>query len=391
MEGTKREYTLGIWALALGYFLSYIPYSGLSKAVTSGLLSDGHPIPGAEVLPSATMSTAATILFFVTVMGWWRYGRKRQRFGLNLPYPRRQTITSGIGFAVVIITTTLAYSFSGVSIILALVLMRAGVLIMSPIIDRVFQRRVRWFSWAGLILSLTALAVAFSDIHGYRLSFAALLNLAAYLTGHALRIPSMTQIAKTGEKEVALSYFVEEQAVAMPLIVLVPAALAVVGQGEVANQLRLGFTHIFSAAFSPFGWVIGLFYAALGIFLSFIYLDRRENTFCMPLFSCSSLLSGIVASYGLMWWAHGPAPSRIQTSSAFLLTTALLVMSPLHHLPLYIRQLKDAIVERRLVLLTIVKDDSESIPDVAGARTLNFITINLDAVRDIWRKVAPTR
>ena len=287
------------------------------------------------------------------------------------PYPRRQTITSGIGFAVIIITTTLAYSFSGVSIILALVLMRAGVLIMSPMIDRVFQRRVRWFSWAGLILSLTALVVAFSDIHGYRLSLAALLNLAAYLTGHALRIPSMTQLAKTGEKEVALSYFVEEQAVAMPLIVLVPAALAVVGQGEVANQLRLGFTHIFSAAFSPSGWVIGLFYAALGIFLSFIYLDRRENTFCMPSFSCSSLLSGIVASYILTWWLHAPYPSGIQMSSACLIMAALFVLSPLHRLPMYIRQLRAALGERRLVLVDFVKPASGRIAacgPTAGAK-----------------------
>src|SRR5271169_5728828 len=388
MEGTKREYTLGIWALALGYFLSYIPYSGLSKAVTSGLLSEVHPIPGPEVLPSATISTATTILFFMTVMGWWQYGRKRQRFGLNVLFPRRQTITSGIGFAVIVLTTTLAYSFSGVSIILALVLMRAGVLIMSPIIDRIFQRRVRWFSWAGLLLSLTALVISFSDIHGYRLSLAALLNLAAYLTGHALRIPSMTKVAKTGQKDVALGYFVEEQAVAMSILILAPVVLAVIGQGEVANQLRFGFAHLFDPSFSPFGWAIGFFYAALGIFLSFIYLDRRENTFCMPLFACSSLLSGIVASYILMWWAHGPAPSRIQISSAFVLTTALLVMSPLHHLPLYIKQLRDAIAEKRLVLLTIVKDGRGSTPDAPHRRRLNFITINLDAVRDILRKVA---
>ena len=388
MAGTKREYSLGIWALTLGYFLSYIPYSALSKAVTSGLLTKGHPVPGPEVLPFAAMSTAITILFFITVMGWWHYGRKRRLLGLSVLFPRRQTITSGIGFAVIILTTTLAYSFSGVSIILALVLMRAGVLIMSPIIDRIFHRRVRWFSWAGLILSLMALVISFSDIHGYRLSLAALLNLAAYLTGHALRIPSMTKVAKTGQKDVALGYFVEEQATAMSILILAPVALAVIGQGEVANQLRVGFAHLFDASFSAFGWAIGFFYAALGIFLSFIYLDRRENTFCMPLFACSSLLSGIVASYILMWWAHGPAPSRIQISSAFVLTTALLVMSPLHHLPLYIKQLRDAIAEKRLVLLTIVKDGGASIPDAPHRRTLNFITINLDAVRDIWRKVA---
>src|SRR6266700_4537730 len=221
MADTKREHTLGIWALTFGYFLSYIPYSGLSKAITSGLLTDGHLIPGPALLPSANISTAISVLLFITIMGWWKHGRKRQVLGLNVLFPRRQTFISGLSFATIIITTTLAYSFSGVSIVLALVLMRAGVLTMSPLIDRFFQRRVRWFSWAGLVLSLVALGISFSSIHGYQLSVAALLNLAAYLSGYALRIPCMTQIAKTGQKEVACAYFVEEQAVAMPTLVLV--------------------------------------------------------------------------------------------------------------------------------------------------------------------------
>ena len=383
---TKREHTLGIWALTLGYFLSYIPYSGLSKGITSGLFTGGRLVPGCEVLPSAAISTAIIVPLFITFRGWWRYGRKRRMFGLNIVWPRRPTLISGLGFAAIILTTTLAYSFSGVSIILALVLMRAGTLVMSPIIDRVFRRRVRWFSWVGLIFSLLALVISFSNITGYQLSVAALLNLAAYLTGYALRLSSMTEIAKTGEKDVACGYFVEEQAVAMPAIVLVPGMLALIGRGDIANQFRFGFAHLFSGSFALTGWAIGFFYAALGIFLSFIYLDRRENSFCMPLFSCSSLFSGIVASYLLMWWAHGPAPNKLQISAALLIVTALLVMSPLHHLPLYIKQLKDAIAEKRLVLVKFVDTNSERVPTVTQPSTAQFITINFNAVREILRK-----
>jgi hypothetical protein len=390
MATTKREHTLGIWALTLGYFLSYIPYSGLSKAVTSGLFTGGQLIPGAQVLPAAAVSTAITVLLFVSVMGWWRYGRKRRLFGLNIVFPRPETFISGIGFAAIIITTTLAYSFSGVSIILALVLMRAGVLIMSPLIDRVFRRRVRWFSWAGLVFSLLALAISFSDIHGYKLGLAALLNLAGYLAGYALRIPSMTKIGKTGEKENAYGYFVEEQTVAMPSLVLVLALLAAIGRADFANQLRFGFAHL-GSSFALFGWAIGFCYAALGIFLSFIYLDRRENTFCMPLFSCSSLLSGIVATYILQRWLHGPAPSAAQFRAAFLIVAALLVMSPLHHLPLYIRQLKNAIAERRLVLVKVVSENGGSVPSISPSIAPNFITINFSAVREILAKRTPAR
>src|SRR5262245_12802566 len=134
MTAGKREHTLSIWALTLGYFLFYVPYSGISKAVTSGLLT-GDSIPGTELLPAAGLSTAITVLLFITARGWWKYGCQRRVFGLNVVVPRRQTLISGLGFATIIFTTTLAYSFSGISIILALVLMRAGVLIISPIID----------------------------------------------------------------------------------------------------------------------------------------------------------------------------------------------------------------------------------------------------------------
>lgn len=385
IAATKREYTLGIWALALGYFLSYIPYSGLTKAATSGLLNSGRRISGPELLPSAAVSTASAVLLFITVMGWWRYGRKRQLFGLNVIFPRQQTVISGIGFAAIIITTLLSYSFSGVSIILALVLMRAGALTMSPIIDRIFHRRVRWFSWAGLILSLSAVLTSVIDTHGYRLSTAVLINLAIYLLGHTLRIPSMTRIAKTGEKRIAYDYFVEEQAVAMPVLVAVLVFFAVIGGGDMVNHLRYGFAHLFSSSSGLYGWAIGLCYAALGIFLSFLYLDRRENTFCMPLFACSSLLSGIVASYFLMWWLRGPKPSGIQISSAFMLITALLVMSPLHHLPLYIRQLRNAQSARQLVLVEFVRSSSTATTTVAQPAAVRFITIDVQGLRQFFR------
>jgi len=381
MIGTKREHTLGIWALALGYFLFYIPYSGLSKAVTSGLLTGGNPVPGFELLPSTIVSTAIAMLLFITIMGWWKYVPRRPMFGFSLPAPNFHTVISGLSFATIIATTTLAYSFGGVSIVFALILMRGGVLIMSPVIDRVFQRHVRWFSWTGLILSLLAILVAFSDVHEYQLTLVVLLNLAAYLLGYALRLPCMTQIAKTREKNVACGYFVQEQIVAMPFLVLVPAIFALIGHGEIMNQLRSGFTHLFSSSFAPFGWAIGLFYAGLGIFCTFIYLDRRENTFCIPMYACSSMLSGIVASWALTKWFHGPNPSNMQLSAALLIMAALLVMSPLHHLPLYVRQLKEAIREKRLVLV----DFSNRRDNAQSAR---FITVNFHAIREALRSAS---
>jgi hypothetical protein len=388
MVTTTRQHSLEIWALALGYFLSYIPYSGLAKAATLGLLPGG-PISGFVLLPTAAISTAVLIPLFITLMGWWKYARKRRLFGCQVPVPRRHTFVSGVGFAAIILTTTLAYSFNGVSIVFALVLMRSGVLIMSPLIDCVFRRRVRWFSWVGFVLSFLALLLALSDVHSYRLSLLAIMNLGCYLTGYAMRLPCMTQAAKTGEKSLAYGFFVEEQIVAMPTLVLTPLLFALVGKGAAMNDLRVGFTHLFDSSFSLPGLAIGAFYAALGTFCTFIYLDRRENTFCIPIYSCSSLLSGIVASYALTLWLHAPPPSGTQVRSALLIMAALLMLSPLHHLPLYIQELRRAIAEKRLVVLDIVRKTSFDAKIPRQTITASFITVNWDAVRGVFKKGSP--
>jgi hypothetical protein len=386
MTSTKRQHTLSIWALTLGYFLFYIPYSGLTKAVTSGMLSGGQPVSGFALLPSTVISTAAVMLVFITVMGWWKYAGKWNAFGYSIIAPGRQTLISGLGFAAIILATTLAYSFSGVSILFALILMRSGVLIMSPLVDRLFQRRVRWFSWVGLSLSLAAVMIAFAGMNGHQLSLAALLNLACYLAGYAMRLPCMTQLAKTGQKEASLAYFVEEQIVAMPALVLAPAIFALLGHGTIAQEIRFGFSHLWSAPFALSGLAIGFFYAGLGIFCTFIYLDRRENTFCIPMFACSSVLSGIVATYVLTWWLHAPYPSGVQMSSACLIMAALFVLSPLHHLPMYVRQLRGALSERRLVLVGFVKTEPEFPASANQQQTPSVITVNFQAVREVLQK-----
>ncbi len=264
--------------------------------------------------------------------------------------------------------------------------MRGGILIMAPLIDRAFARRVRWFSWMGLILSLCALAIAFMNVRGYELSLLAVLNLAAYLTAYALRLPCMTQMAKTMDEKVSLGYFVEEQAVAMPLLVLIPGAFALIGRGGIMHDLRFGFTHLLSGSFVAPGLAIGLCYAGLGVFCTFIFLDRRENTFCIPMHSCSSILAGIVASYVLTWRLHAPAPSGVQLGGVLLIAAALLIMSPLHHLPLYIRQIKEAVAEHRLVVLNFVKSDLVRSDAGDAAYPRSFITVDLQAVRQILGK-----
>ena len=332
MASAKRHFKLVIWGLALGYFVTYAPYGALIKLTTAGLWPglDG-PVSGFRLLPAVVISTAITLPVIITLMGWWKYAGRRPVFGASVPFPKGLVFLSGLGTAVIIWTTTLAFTFTGVSIVLALVLMRAGVLALAPAVDLLFRRRVRWFSWAALALSVAALLVALADVNNYRLTDVAALTIGAYLAGYLLRLPCLNRLAKTIDVAATRRYFVEEVMVAVPLLVLVPAALALAGGGEVASELRQGFGGFFAGGVTPPALLIGALYACLYCFGTLIYLDCRENTFCVPLNRCASLLAGLLASFALAPFLAQAAPSPAQVWSACLIVLALLFLSPLHH------------------------------------------------------------
>ncbi|HUS12194.1 MAG TPA: hypothetical protein VMZ30_17135, partial [Pyrinomonadaceae bacterium] len=182
MLNTQRRYNLEIWALGLGFYLFYAPYSGLTKALSNRLLAGTHEqVKGTVLLPLSAIATAVGMLGFITAMRWWKYAGHRQFFGVSIPFPRRLTFFSGVCMAIIMATTTLAFTFGGLSIVLVLVLLRGGTLIIAPMVDGIVGRRVRWFSWAAMFISLLAVSIILSDAANYKLTVAAIIDVFAYL------------------------------------------------------------------------------------------------------------------------------------------------------------------------------------------------------------------
>ena len=321
MSATARDLrSHRIWWFALGYFLSYIPYSGLTRLLSKGQLPGiSGPVSGLLILPCAVLGTVITMPLLITALGWWKHATRTHPARALSFRPKRETAISGMAFAVIIATTTLAYTFTGISIVLALVLMRGGTLILAPIVDALGGRKIHWYSWFGLTVSLAAVGVALSDAGNYQMTIPAVCNLAAYLAGYLIRFRYMTRHAKSATPRVTLSYFVEENFVAMLTLLVVTGALALFGVGD----LRAGFTtFLLSPAAIP-ALLIGVTYGFLGVFGTLVFLDRRENTFAIPVNNCSSLLSGVVAAYAVMLLTGQKGASVAQLVAAGMIVVAM--------------------------------------------------------------------
>ena len=352
MNAEGRRFGLGIWGLGFGYFIFYTPYSALTKALSNGLLSaDAKPVPGPVILPVSVMATVVTMFAIITVAGWWKYAGRREFFGISVPFPSQWTFLSGLCIAVIIGTTTLAFSFGGISIIFVLVLLRGGILIIGPVVDVSLKRRVRWFSWTAMAVSLLALLVALTDVSNYRLTLFAILDIAAYMMAYFFRLRFMTRLAKTDDKNVTLRYFVEEQIVATPILLIALALLATGGTGDVLMGLRQGFTTFLSGDTIGPALLVGVSYAALCVCTTLIFLDRRENTFCVPMHCGSSMLSGVAATWALTQLYGQPSPDTAQLVSSGLIIVALLFLSPLHHVRLYLDKLNRMLARVRSLRL----------------------------------------
>jgi len=320
---------LGIALLCFGYFASYVPYSMMTKMITRGLFHgmNGTGFAGMEIQPVAVMSGLVAMYIFITAKGWWKYATQWKLFGLSLPRTRWYTFLSGLCTSGQIITTTLAYTFNGISIVFAMLLMKGGVLVMAPIVDSLVTRRKRkiyWPSWVAAILSLGALFVAFAGKAGTAMTIVCAIDVAMYLFGYFFRLFIMSSYAKGNDISEKLGYFAEEQLVAMPMLLLVLFLISLGGmhgaRDTVASQLWWGFVGLPFTPYFIHVAFLGIFSTGTGLFGTMIYLDKRENTFTVPANRSSSIIAGVIATYALaiFYGQHSPDANQITGVSLIL-------------------------------------------------------------------------
>ncbi|MDB5721953.1 MAG: hypothetical protein JWP15_2571 [Alphaproteobacteria bacterium] len=325
---------LPIEVIVLLYLLAYLPNVILTKLITSlphGSL--GRPLTGLETLPASLIISLVTTYAFIWLSGWHRDANGVTVAGRRIPVPTRYTLMSGVGTALVLFTVPLSFTFVGVSIPFIQLLMRGDILIIAPLVDIIFGRKVRWWSWTALAMVAAALAITLTARGGLDLPPLAILTIVLYTIGYFVRLAVMTKVSKTGEPDSVRHYFVEEKLFALPLSVAALAALSATGFGSQAGELSRGFLGVWSDPVIVPLALIGITLTIISIFAIIILLDARENAYCVPLERAASLVAGIGGSVLLAWIWKLPMPRPAELVGAAILIAAIVLLSVAPRLP----------------------------------------------------------
>lgn len=310
------------------YLLLYLPNVMITRYVTTtphGAL--GRPLTGLETLPASLIFNWLFTYAFIWLSGWHRDAHAVRIAGLRLPVPTGLTFLSGLGTALVLFTVPLSLTFRGVSIPFIQLIMRGDILIIAPLVDLIFGRRVRWWSWAALAMVAVALAITLTDRGGLNLPPLALATVALYTLGYFIRLAVMNRLSKDGDPAAVRRYFVEEKIIALPLSVAALAAVSAMGLGGQADELTFGFVAVWhDPVIMPLFW-IGATLAVIGVIAVIILLDPNENAYCVPLERAASLLAGVGGAVLLAWFFGGKMPRPAELAGAAILIAAIALLS----------------------------------------------------------------
>lgn len=314
--------------IVLLYFLSYLPSIVVTRLVTTtGDFRDGRPLTGLETLPASLIVSLILTYAFIWMSGWYRDANRKQVGSWNIPWPTRYTFLSGIGTALVLFTVPLSLTFEGVSIPFIQLLMRGDILVIAPVVDLLFGRRVRWWSWVALVLVAASLLFVIQQRGGLGLPPLAIATIVLYTLGYFIRLAVMTRVSKSGDPAAVRRYFVEEKVVAIPLSIVALALLSVTGIGSQAGELSWGFVDVWTSAAAPYVIFIGVMLTIISVFAAIILLDARENSYCVPLERSASLLAGIGAAFILAeYWGQRP-PTGPELIGAAILVAVIVLLS----------------------------------------------------------------
>ena len=315
--------------LCVGYFIFYV-ITGVTVKYFTGNASFGFPgMHEIEYLVYNTIGGNLIALSVAVFLRWYRIKSNHYITIGRFKFPQEilYIIPSGICTAVVIPTTTLMYMLP-ISVMVAMVIMRASVIIISRVVDAVqikqgiLTRHVYVEENYGVIFALLAAAVNifwvgpgdFDFVH----SPAAVVILTSYIIAYAIRIYIMNYYKNTRPKGMKLDnngFFAIEQIAATTTMLLV--AYILFKTPEWFSSMNPEIALFKSSIENPhpyWGWgvIAGFAYGLVAFFSVFIFMFKgRTATFAGLVNRLTSLVAGTTAT--VVWWfAFGGKFPKVQ-------------------------------------------------------------------------------
>jgi len=323
---TREGSTGRLLQLCLGYFVFYV-ITGVTVKYFLGSAELGFPaMKGVEFLVYSTLGGSSLAVAVVLVLRWFKSASIQTAQWGSLTFPREYLyiIPSGVCTAVVIPTTTLMYTLP-ISVMVAMVIMRASVIIISRVVDAIqirqgiLHKKVYVEENIGVVFALLAASVqmfwvgegGFDFVH----SRAATGILGSYIVAYSIRIYIMNYYKNTRGKGVKLNnkwFFGIEQISACITLTIVTAFLFHSPRilGWDLSQINLFRGAIIDPLPRwPQAILAGMAFGMVAFFSVFLFMFKgRTATFAGLVNRLTSLIAGTTATLVFFFAFKGRFP-----------------------------------------------------------------------------------
>lgn len=347
MWKTTEGSTGRLLQLCFAYFFFYT-ITGVTVKYFTGPEKLGLPHVGQmEYLVYNTIGGTLLCLIIVLALRWYHLKSQRsiQCCGVKFPLEYLYIIPSGMCTAVVIPTTTLMYLLLP-SVMVAMVIMRGSIIVISRIIDAIqisqgiLKKRVYWEEEFGVVFAILAVSVQLfitdgkADNLGLLQSPAAIITLGSYLVAYFIRLYIMNYYKNTrgqGVPQDNKGFFAVEQISAFVTMAVGGLILLFCLQASTpAPDQTPSLLHQYHAAFShpthywPWEIVSGLAYGMVAFFSVFLFMFKgRTATFAGIVNRLTSLVAGTTATLVSYLILGGGFPKRADWISLVFILIAV--------------------------------------------------------------------
>lgn len=331
-----------------GYFFFYIVFLVATKYFTDYTLQ-GIADPAAlkaarlqmnmEFLVYSTIGGNLLCLLIVFAFRWYKLKSNKlvSVAGLQLPSELLYVIPSGICTAVVIPTTTLMYTLP-ISVLVAMVMMRGSIIVISRLVDAIqiaqgiLKKKVYLQEELGVVFAILAVSVQlFYDRSGRNFDFLgyppAVVILCSYITAYFIRLYFMNYYKNTRAKGVPQDnkgFFAVEQITAGVVLAILGIVLYR-SSGAGVQQIAL-FQSSFTAPSVHWHWeiVAGVFFGAQAFLSVFLFMYKgRTATFSGLVNRLTSLIAGTASTLIVFYLFGGKFPEEKDWVSLLFILVAV--------------------------------------------------------------------